>query len=179
MNKILALLSPIIGKGRLVKMLFNFSPMYRSTGGRLIEVSDDLHFIRLKLPLNYKTKNYVGTLYGGHMYSCVDGIYMVQLIRILGNGFVVWDKAATIRFKRPGNQTLYAEFSLTKEHIDQIKTDVNERDEMELILKINLTDKENVVYAEVMKTIYIATKTHYRHKQALRNKSGNISLMNS
>ena len=103
MKKILAKLASIIGEGRLFKILFNLSPMYRRSGGKVLKVSSDLSYVKIRLALNYKTRNYVGTLYGGHMYSCVDGIYMVQLINILGNSFVVWDKSATIKFKRPGD----------------------------------------------------------------------------
>ena len=155
----------ILGKGAAFKLLFNISPMYRRTGGRLLEVSDDLKFVKLKLPLTYKTRNYVGTLYGGHMYSCVDGIYMVQLINILGRNYVVWDKSASIKFRRPGNQTLFAEFKITDELLEKIEHDINEHKEKNLHLSVNLTDKEGNVYAEIEKVIYIASKEHYQSKK--------------
>lgn len=158
-------ISSVIGKGRLFKILFNLSPMYRRTGGRLIEVSDDLKFVKIKLPLNYKTKNYVGTIYGGHMYSCVDGIYMVQLINILGKSYVVWDKSACISFRRPGNKTLFAEFKITDALLEQIKNDINQHQEKDFNLRVNLIDKEGVVYAEVEKVIYIASKEYYQMKR--------------
>jgi hypothetical protein len=139
--------------------------MYRRTGGRLVEVSNDLQYVKIKLPLNYKTKNYVGTLYGGHMYSSVDGIYMVQLINILGQEYVVWDKSATIKFKRPGNKTLYAEFKISDEFIAQIKKEINELREKDYSLHVQLRDKEGVVYAEIEKVIYIAAKEFYKEKR--------------
>ena len=52
MEKLFNKISSIIGKGRLFKLLFNLSPMYRRTGGRLMEVSDDLKYVKIKLPLN-------------------------------------------------------------------------------------------------------------------------------
>ena len=165
MEKLLTKIAGIVGKGRLFKILFNLSPMYRRTGGRLIEVSENLQYVKIKLPLNYKTRNYVGTLYGGHMYSCVDGIYMVQLINILGGDYVVWDKSATIRFRRPGNKTLFAEFLITDELLEQIKNDVNQVKEKEFNLTVNLTDKDGNVYAEVEKVIYIASKEYYKTKK--------------
>ena len=108
----------------------------------------------------------MGTLYGGHMYSCVDGIYMVQLINILGPKYVVWDKAATIKFKRPGNQTLFAEFRITDQLLNIIEIEINEVHENDYQLKVNLTDSEGKVYAEVEKVIYIASKEFYKAKQA-------------
>lgn len=165
MYNFLRRLGKIIGNGRLLKIIFNISPMYRRTGGRLVEVSNDLQYVKIKLPLNYKTKNYVGTLYGGHMYSSVDGIYMVQLINILGQEYVVWDKSATIKFKRPGNKTLYAEFKISDEFIAQIKKEINELREKDYSLHVQLRDKEGVVYAEIEKVIYIAAKEFYKEKR--------------
>ncbi len=165
MEKIFNNISRVIGKGRLFKLLFNLSPMYRRTGGRLLKVSDDLKYVKIKLPLNYKTKNYVGTLYGGHMYSCVDGIYMVQLIYILGKSYVVWDKSASIRFRRPGNKTLFAEFLITDQLLEQIKRGINQHQEQDFNLSVNLTDNEGVVYAEIEKLIYIASKEYYLKKK--------------
>lgn len=168
MKGIFKRLTNAIGKGKLLKLFFNLSPMYRSTGGRIMEMSDDFHYVKLKLPLTRRTRNYVGTLYGGHMYSCVDGIYMVQLINILGKNFVVWDKSASIRFRRPGNQTLYAEFPISKEFIQQIKTEIAELGEKDYILPVNLVDSEGKIYAEVEKVIYISSKEFYSKKQEKR-----------
>lgn len=165
MKKLFERISGLIGKGRMFKILFNLSPMYRRTGGRLIAVSDDLKFVKIKLSLNYKTRNYVGTLYGGHMYSCADGIYMVQLINILDKSYVVWDKSASIRFKKPGNKTLYAEFRITDELLEHIKTEINQHQEKDFTLRVDLTDTEGNVYAEIEKVIYIANKEYYRKKR--------------
>jgi acyl-coenzyme A thioesterase PaaI-like protein len=165
MYTFLTKLGKIIGNGRLVRIIFNYSPMYRRTGGRLVDVSNDLQYVKIKLPLNYKTRNYVGTLYGGHMYSAVDGIYMVQLINILGQEYVVWDKSATIKFKRPGNKTLYAEFTISDEFIAQVKNEINELREKDYHLHVQLRDKEDLVYAEVEKVIYIAAKEFYKEKR--------------
>lgn len=154
-----------IGMGKAFKFFFNLSPMYRSTGGRIVSASENLDHIKIKLKLNYKTRNYVGTMYGGHMYSCVDGIYMVQLINLLGKDYVVWDKAATIRFKRPGKTPLFAEFKILPELLEQIKSDVVEKKEIDIKLDVNLHDTKGNVCAEVEKIIYISTKTFYKEKQ--------------
>lgn len=165
MEKLFNILSSVLDRGQVFKLLFNISPMYRSTGGRLVRVSNDLMHIKIKLPLTYKTKNYVGTLYGGHMYSAVDGIYMVQLMNILGKAYVIWDKAATIRFRKPGNQTLFAEFTITAELLQEIKREIKNQQEKDFILKVNLVDSSGIVYAEIEKVIYIADRNYYRNKK--------------
>ena len=165
MKKILLLISRFIGKGRVFKIVFNLSPMYRRSGGRIVKATDDFKSVRIKLRLNYKTRNYVGTLYGGHMYSCVDGIYMVQIMNILGEDFVVWDKEATIKFKRPGDKTLYANFVLTDEKITQIKKEIDQDKEKDYLFEVDLVDLDGAVYAHIEKKIYIASKAHYKQKR--------------
>ena len=77
---------------------FNVFPAYRGTGARVTYISADWREVRVALPLSWRTRNYVGTIFGGSLYGAVDPMYMIMLIRILGPGYTVWDKAATIRF---------------------------------------------------------------------------------
>jgi len=91
----------LIGKHKLLKYGFNLSPMYRTTNARLIDVSEDLLKIQVKLPIKYNNRNYVGSIFGGSMFSAVDPIPMVQLINLLDNEFIVWDKSAEIFFRAP------------------------------------------------------------------------------
>tara|TARA_B100000575_G_C22989352_1_gene570553 strand:- start:26 stop:451 length:426 start_codon:yes stop_codon:yes gene_type:complete len=140
--------------------------MYKNTGGKLIKVSDDLHYIKIQLLFNYKTRNYVGTIYGGHMYSSVDGIYVIQLIHILGDNYIVWDKSAIIKFKRPANKTLFADFKISDELIEQIKNDIKKDKKKDYNLFVNLTDENGNIYAQVEKVIYIASKEYYKSKKA-------------
>src|SRR6266496_6489335 len=95
---------------RLLRWKFNLFPAYRGTGARVTYIADDFHEVRVHLPLSWRTRNAVGTIFGGSMYGAVDPIYMIMLIQLLGRDYVVWDKAATIRFRRPGQTTLYATF---------------------------------------------------------------------
>ena len=61
--------------------------------------------VRVKIPLNWKTRNGVGTIFGGSLYAAVDPIYMTMLIKLLGPDYLVWDKSAAIRFLKPGRGT--------------------------------------------------------------------------
>lgn len=70
---------------QIYKYGFNWSPMYKRSTGKIIEVSDDLHYVKIKIPLSWKNRNYVGSMFGGSMLSATDPIYMIQLINILGD----------------------------------------------------------------------------------------------
>ena len=143
---------------KIQRWKFNLFPAYRGSGGRIIYIGDDYRTIRVKLPLNWRTRNYVGTIYGGSIYAAIDPIYMLMLIKILGGGYVVWDKAAMIRFKRPGKETLFAEFVLTQEEIDEIKAKLETEKSIDRIYNVELADKKGKVHAFVEKTLYIAKK---------------------
>src|SRR5262252_1696089 len=106
---------------RRLRWLFNLLPAYRGTGARVTYISSDFREARVKLPLSWRTRNYVGTIFGGSLYGAVDPWYMIMLIRILGPGYTVWDKAASIRFLRPGRSTLTARFALEDSEIDEIR----------------------------------------------------------
>jgi hypothetical protein len=90
---------------------------------------------------------------------------MVQLINLLGKSYVVWDKAATIKFKQPGTSTLFADFKITQELLDQIKLDVEDKNEIDLKLDVNLVDGKGNITAEIEKIIYISSKDFFKEKQ--------------
>jgi acyl-coenzyme A thioesterase PaaI-like protein len=156
----------------LFKHGFNFAPMYRRSTGRLYFVSEDLLEVKVKIPISWKNKNYVGTIFGGSMASATDPIYMIQLMNILGEKYVVWDKEATIKFKRPAKSSAYADFKFTPEEISQVRADVAEKNEIDLTKKVNITNKVgSTVFAELTKTIYVADKVFYKKKRS--NREGN------
>jgi len=142
----------------LDRIKFNLFPAFRGTGARIDEISDDYRRIRIRIPLNWRTRNYVGTIYGGSMYGAVDPIYMIMLIKNLGAEYVVWDKAATIRFKKPGKETLFAEFRLDQREINEIKLILRDQKSVDRIYTVEITDSAGTVHCVVEKTLYIARK---------------------
>jgi len=145
-------------KTRLFRIGMNFVPVLRRTGGRVTFLSDDYRCVKMKLPLNLGTRNYVGTIYGGSMFSACDGIYMVMLINILGKGFIVWDKEGTIRFRKPGRNTLHMTFLITDEDLQDIRDTLQTQPKMGKVFTVHLIDEEGDVCAEVDKLIYIRKK---------------------
>ena len=140
------------------RIKFNFFPAYRGTGARVVYIADDYRRIRVKIPLSWRTRNYVGTIYGGSLYAGIDPIYMLMLIKILGRGYVVWDKAAKIRFKRPGKETLFADFLITPGEIDEIRKLLETEKSVDRVYNVELVDKNGKVHALIEKTLYIAGK---------------------
>ena len=114
--------------------------------------------MRIKLRLTWRTRNYVGTLFGGSLYGAVDPLYMVMLMHRLGPEYVVWDKSASIRFRRPGRGTLYATFRVDDEELAAIRTAVAAEGKIDRVYVVELVDAEGIPHATVEKTIYIARR---------------------
>jgi hypothetical protein len=87
-----------------------------------------------------------------------DPFYMLMLIELLGKGYVVWDKEANIKFKKPGMTKVYAQFRLTREQIEGFKDELKSKSKIEPTLQVLIKDEEGTVIAEVDKLIYIRKK---------------------
>lgn len=154
---------------RRMRWGFNFFPAYRGTGARITYIADDFREIRVRLPLNWRTRNYVGTIFGGSLYAAVDPMYMIMLIKILGPEFVVWDKAATIRFLKPGRTTLEARFLITEEEVRTIRELLEKAPSLDRVYRVELKDAEGKVHAEVDKTIYVRKRRPEEGKPSTRS----------
>jgi len=151
-------------RARMVRLGFNLHPAFRGTGGRVVHVARDLRHIRICLPLNWKTKNIVGSIYGGSLFAITDGAHPMMLMAALGDAYIVWDKAASIRYRKPGYTTLYADFLLPEEEILAIRGALAEYPELERTYTVELKDRDGTVHTVVERTVYIAEKNHYRRK---------------
>lgn len=140
---------------RRSRWYFNWFPAYRGTGARVEYIAADWREVRIRIPLSWRTRNYVGTIFGGSLYGAIDPIYMLMLIKTLGPEFTVWDKAATIRFLRPGRTTLFATFLLTPEVTQEVRETAMARGRVERDFEIQLVDAAGTVHATSTKTIHV------------------------
>ena len=147
------------------RSLMNWYPMYFGTGGKILFWSADSKEVHLRLRLNAWTYNYVGTIFGGSMFAASDPFYMLMLMNNLGKEYVVWDKTAQIRFRKPAKTTLYAKFLLEEKLIEEIKAEVAEKQEIERVFKIQWLSKDGKVHSEIERTCYIANKAFYQNKK--------------
>jgi hypothetical protein len=102
--------------------------------------------------------NYVGTHFGGSLYSMVDPFYMLMLIENLGRDYIVWDKAASIRFVKPGRSRVNAQFRLSLDQIRAVRTQVDEKGKGEFDFEVQVLDDSGLLIAEVSKKIYVRKK---------------------
>lgn len=139
--------------------------MYFGTGGKILFWASDSSELHLRLRLNIWTYNYVGTIFGGSMFSASDPFYMLMLLRALGPQYVVWDKSASIRFRKPARSMLYAKYQITVADLALIRRTVSEKGETNHSFNIQWVDKNQVVHAEIERQCYIAEKNFYQQKK--------------
>lgn len=143
---------------RRARWACNWFPAYRGTGARVEYIAADWMEVRVRLPLSWRTRNLVGSIFGGSLYGAVDPMYMIMFMKLLGPDFVVWDKAAAIRFLKPGRTTLRATFRLDQPTVEAIREEVIRLGRLERGFEVSLTDHAGVVHAAVVKTLYFRWK---------------------
>ena|SRR5688572_711362 len=149
---------------RVSRWGFNWFPAYRFTGARIEYISADWREVRIRLPLTWRTRNYVGTIFGGSMYAALDPIHMVMLIKLLGPAYEVWDKAANIRFRRLGRNTLRATFRVQASDLETIRGIVAKDGKAEHRFTVDLMDAAGEVVASCEKMLSIRQKATRHHE---------------
>jgi len=120
--------------------------------------SADRKSVDVEMKLHFWNRNYVGTHYGGSLYSMADPFYMLMLMNNLGAGYIVWDKAATIRFRKPGKGRVRAEFRLTDAQLDNIREQLQTLPKYEPTFTVEVKDDAGEVVAVVEKVLHIRKK---------------------
>jgi acyl-coenzyme A thioesterase PaaI-like protein len=146
------------------RQLFNFYPAFWGTGAKVDYIAEDLRSIRIRLPLTFRTRNIHGTIFGGAMYAATDPLYALLIKAGLGRGYVVWDKHASIRYRKPGKSTLYAECSVTDGELEELRTRLESEPSVDASREIALVDAAGVVHAVIHKTVFVAKREAYRRK---------------
>ena len=133
-------------------------PPFLGAGIWVDRIADDFLTIEVKMRLRFWNKTGVGTHFGGSLYAMCDPFFMLMLMKTLGSGYVVWDKAASIRFKRPGTGTVWATFQVPPTRVEEIRADVDLYGRSEPQFQVLVKDGNNNVIAEVDKWLVVKKK---------------------
>jgi hypothetical protein len=136
----------------------NFWPPFLGAGIRVTSIAPDMKAVDVEMKLHWWNANYVGTHFGGSLFAMTDAFYMLMLMAKLGRGYIVWDKAATIRYRKPGRGTVRAEFRLTDGQIEDIREKLKTLPKYEPIFSVEVKDEAGVVIAEVEEVLHVRRK---------------------
>jgi acyl-coenzyme A thioesterase PaaI-like protein len=138
---------------RLLEKVINFYPPLWGAGIRSRQI--DERTIEVEMKLTAFNRNIVGVHFGGSLYMMCDPWFMLILMRLLGPDYIVWDKAASIQFKKPGRGTVKARFHISQEQVEQIRSDVEKSEKIEPVFTVDVLDEQGQVVASVEKLLYV------------------------
>src|ERR1700752_536391 len=136
----------------------NFWPPFLGMAIRVKHIAPDMKAIDVEMKLRFWNANYVGTHFGGSLFAMTDPFYMLMLMATLGRDYIVWDKAASIRYRKPGKGTARAEFRLTDAQLDDIREKLRTLPKYEPVFPVEVKDEQGTVIAEVDKLLHVRTK---------------------
>lgn len=145
-------------KASTVRRIMNLWPPFLFSGIVLTRISEDYRQAEVQLRKHWFNQNYVGVHFGGSLFAMTDACYMVMLMEVLGRGYYVWDRRASIEYLKPGRGTVTARFEISDAKLQEIlgHTAGGEKYFPEFI--VDITDAQGEVVARVTKTLYVKKK---------------------
>jgi acyl-coenzyme A thioesterase PaaI-like protein len=156
-------------RSKWYRRTINWWPCIWCSGGKITFVSGDFRELHVRLGLGIRTRNRVGTVYGGSIYSSIDPYFMLMFMEILGKGYVVWDKGATVKFIRPITGRVKCRFLISGELVETVKHQIAANGQYVFELPLQYEDDEGRVYATFTKIVYTASKEYYKNKKATQS----------
>jgi acyl-coenzyme A thioesterase PaaI-like protein len=150
-------LSGMQAKRRMLRWM-NWWPPFLGMGIKVRRISDDFREVDVEMVQRFWNTNYVGVHFGGSLSAMTDPFYMLMLIEILGRDYIVWDKAASIRYRKPARGTVRAEFRLTPEQIDEVRKALETQAKVEPVFVVQIKDRDGDVVSEVERTLHVRKK---------------------
>jgi acyl-coenzyme A thioesterase PaaI-like protein len=141
---------------RLRERLINFYPPLLGAGIRSRRI-DELT-IHVEMKLTALNRNIVGVHFGGSLYAMCDPWFMLIMMRALGSDYIVWDKAASIKFVSPGRGTVKAVFQIPQERVNEIRAVADRGEKIEPTFSVDVLCKQGQVVAHVEKLLYVRKK---------------------
>lgn len=145
-------------KANTFRKFMNLWPPFLGAGVKITKIADDYSSADVQMKLRSWNRNYVGTHFGGSIFSMTDPFFALILIKGLGKEYIVWDKASEIKFKKPGKGVISAHFNIAKEKLKEIRDLADSQDKVEPKFIVEVRDEAGDVVAEVSKTLYVRRK---------------------
>lgn len=150
-------LAALMGPARFLRLMRVYPP-YLGAGVRVRHAERDLSRVEVEMRLTGWNRNFVGTQFGGSLYSMCDPFFMLMLMMRLGPGYVVWDRSASIEFLRPGRGRVAATFELAQARVDEVRRAVDRSGKTFPRFEVTVVDDEGLAVARVEKILYVRRK---------------------
>lgn len=143
---------------KITKFMLNIYRPFLGAGIKVTYISDDWQEIHVAMKLKWYNRNAAGTHFGGSLYSMIDPHLLIMLKQLLGNGYEIWDKAASIEFVNPGEGKVRAAIKISDTELIEIKRQTEHKEKFFPEFDIRILDAQNSVVAVIKKVLYIQKK---------------------
>lgn len=143
---------------RALRRILNLWPPFLFAGIRVLEVSDDMRRARVVLKRHWYNRNFVGTHFGGSLFAMTDPFWMIMTLYRLGDGYIIWDKAAEIEFVEATKAPVFAEFVLDDATIDEIRAATASGEKHLRWFETDVRTADGAIVARVRKQVYVRRK---------------------
>ncbi len=145
--------------------LMSIYPPFLGAGIRVRLLQTNPLAFETRMPLRWWNRNYVGTHFGGSLYTMTDPFFMLILQEALGRDFVVWDKAAHIHYRRPGRGRVHARFEIPLPEIETIRKQALSLGKLEVRFFAEVRDTSDATVATVEKILSVRLRTADRSQE--------------
>src|SRR5690625_1798646 len=145
-----------------LRRLINFWPPMFFAGIKATRISDDFRAIDVSLTLRRYNRNYVGTHFGGSLFSMTDPGYMLMLMHNLGRDYYVWDRGAHIDLLAPARGVVRAQLRITDETLEHMREQRAAGDKYPPEFTVDLLAEKHTLVAQVVRPLYVRHKPHRR-----------------
>jgi acyl-coenzyme A thioesterase PaaI-like protein len=143
---------------RKLRRLMNLWPPYLFSGVRIVAIAENWRRADVELRAHWWNRNYVGTHFGGSLFSMTDPFWMLLTMNALGRDFIVWDREGTIEFLKPGRGTVRASFVLEDRALEDIRRETASGGKYLHWFETDVIDGDGEVVARVRKRLYVRRK---------------------
>ncbi len=154
----MSLRQKLFARPALFRRLMNLYPPYLGAGVRVVRVAEDFGEVCVELRAHALNRNAFGTHFGGSLYSMTDPFFALMMTARLGRDYIVWDKAASIDFVRPGTGTVSACFKLSAKQVCEAREAVASVGKFEPVYQAEIINAAGKVVARVSKTLHVRRK---------------------
>ncbi len=133
-------------------------PPLLASGIAVESFNDDLSIVTVRMKQHFFNTNYVGSHYGGSIFSMTDPFCMFMLLHKLKKDHIIWDQGASIEFVNPAKGTIRATFKISDERVREIEQSCLNNFSHRPIFDVEVIDENGQVVARVNKTLYIRRK---------------------
>ena len=124
---------------------------------KVLEMDEGWNHVRLRLPLNWRSANSGGNMFGGYQASLADPVPALACCHHFP-GYRIVTKSLKIDFIRPGNTDLELRFDFNPAQKETIAEELKARGQVDPAFKLAYYRKDGKVCTEILNTVAIRPK---------------------